>query len=60
VLVASEDVGGLAAAIESLLADPARARVMGLAGRALVEREFSVDQMVEGNLEVYREALADR
>lgn len=59
-LVASEDVGGLAAAIESLLADPTRARVMGLAGRALVEREFSVDQMVEGNLEVYREALEER
>ena len=59
-LVEPGDVDGLVQAIEALLGDPARASAMGRAGRSLVQREFSVDRMVEGNLAVYRELLAER
>jgi len=33
---------------------------MGRLGRAIVEREFSLHAMVEGNIEVYREVLGAR
>jgi glycosyltransferase involved in cell wall biosynthesis len=59
-LVEPEDVDGLATAVETMLGDRVRARAMGLAGRSLVQREFSVDQMVEGNLAVYRELLTQQ
>lgn len=44
----------VAAALVRLLTDPALARRMGEAGRAIVRREFSVEAMVAGNLRVYR------
>ena len=53
-LVAPRDVAALAAAISSLLKDPARRTRMGEAGLARVQRIFSADQMVERTLEVYR------
>jgi glycosyltransferase involved in cell wall biosynthesis len=56
-LVAPRDPGTVAEAVKTLLADPARARSMGEAGRAIVEGEFSIDAMVSGNLRVYRELL---
>lgn len=46
-LVSSEDVGALASALSSVAADSDRARAMGAAGRQLVERDFSVDHMVD-------------
>jgi glycosyltransferase involved in cell wall biosynthesis len=58
-LVTPGDAGELAAAIERLLADPQRARAMGAAGRRIVEAEFSIGGMVEGNLQVYREVLGN-
>lgn len=58
ILVAPGDVGALAQALTALLRDDSRARAMGEAGRALVEREFSVAAMIEGNLRTYREVLA--
>jgi len=58
VLVANGDVKALRSALLNLLADPSRRARMGAAGRARMEREFSPDTMVEGNLQVYREALA--
>jgi glycosyltransferase involved in cell wall biosynthesis len=45
-------------AIEELAADPGRAGRLGLAGRRLVEREFSMGAMVERVLEACRLALA--
>lgn len=51
------DVGDLAAKLRTLLADPTRARAMGLAGRALVERQYDWAQIgtrIEG---LYRDAL---
>jgi glycosyltransferase involved in cell wall biosynthesis len=50
----------LTRAVIELLRDSARARRMGEAGRQRVEREFSIDSMVEGNLRVYRELLGSR
>lgn len=54
-LVPPRDPAALAAAIGRLLDDPELRRRLGEAGRAKVERSFSVDAMVEGNLAVYRE-----
>jgi len=56
-LVPPGDSEALASAVSALLADESRARAMGEAARTRVRREFSVDRMVDGNLEVYREIL---
>lgn len=48
------DPVALADALEALLADPARAREMGRAGRARVEREYSTEAYVGGVMECYR------
>ncbi len=56
-LIPPGDVPALARALRTLLDDPGRRRALGRAGRALVEREFSVDAMVEGNLAMYRDVL---
>jgi glycosyltransferase involved in cell wall biosynthesis len=58
-LVPPGDPVALGQAIARLLRDPELARRMGGAGRELVAREFSPDSMVEGNLAVYRELLAE-
>jgi glycogen synthase len=47
----------LAAAIRSLLDDPARARAMGAAGRKRVEEKFSWASVAERTEHVYREAI---
>jgi glycosyltransferase involved in cell wall biosynthesis len=48
------DEQGLADAIVSLLRDPARRETIGRAGRARVDREFSLEQMVRETVGVYR------
>ena len=58
-LVPPGDAGALRDAIARLLRDPVLARRLGEGGRALVAREFSLDSMVEGNLAIYREVLAE-
>ncbi len=56
-LIPAGDAAALVGAVDQLLqAKDLRVR-LGRAGREIVEREFSVDQMVEGNLAVYRELL---
>lgn len=57
-IVPPEDPPGLAEAIASLLADPDRARAMGEAGRRRVEREFTVDRMVEQHLALYEQSAS--
>ncbi len=59
-LVPLGDVNALREAIARLLRDPDLARALGDAGRELVAKEFSPDSMVEGNLAVYREVLAEK
>jgi glycosyltransferase involved in cell wall biosynthesis len=49
-----DDVEGLAAACAGLLADRERARAMGHGGREFVTAHFSLSQMVEATLQVYR------
>lgn len=46
-LVDGADVDRVADAVADLLADPARARVMGLAGRARVERDHTWPRIAE-------------
>jgi glycosyltransferase involved in cell wall biosynthesis len=54
-LVPPGDSAALANAIRRLLSDRPLMQRMGQAGMKLVESEFSIDGMVEGNLRVYRE-----
>ena len=46
---------GLAAAVNALLADPARAAAMGLAGRQRVVHQFGWDTVARRTVQVYRE-----
>jgi starch synthase len=48
---------GLARAINELLADPGRAKAMGLAGRERAEVEFSWAKVAGSTMEVYRSVL---
>jgi glycosyltransferase involved in cell wall biosynthesis len=57
-LVPPEDPRAFAAAVASLLDDPARADRLGEAGKARAREEFSVARMTERTLAVYEEALA--
>jgi len=56
-LVPPGDVSALRGAIQRLLADPELRRRLGDAGRARVASTFSVAQMVQGTLDVYRSVL---
>ncbi len=60
ILCAPGDAGALADAIARLARDPEAARAMGMLARKRIEAHFSVDAMVDGNLEVYREVVARR
>jgi starch synthase len=50
---------GLADAVNTLLADPARASEMGITGRDRAVREFSWATVAEQTVEVYRSVLAE-
>jgi glycosyltransferase involved in cell wall biosynthesis len=56
-LVPPDDPAALADALNSLLADPARAGAMGRAGRARLADRFSVDRMIRETLAVYEAVL---
>jgi glycosyltransferase involved in cell wall biosynthesis len=57
-LIAPGDPSALAAAISGALADPARLAHYGLAGRQIVEREFSWTAAGDATVALYRELLA--
>lgn len=57
-LAPAGDTGALIEAIGRLLSDRELRVRMGQAGRSLVESKFSIDRMVEGNLQVYRDLLS--
>ncbi|MGD9904523.1 MAG: glycosyltransferase family 4 protein [Vicinamibacterales bacterium] len=54
------DAAALADATAALLGDPARRRQMGEAGRARMERHFTVERHVDGMFDLYRRAVAAR
>ncbi len=58
VLVGSEDVAAMAAAIEDLLRRPERRRVLGEAARQEVQERFSAEAMTGRYREVYATAIA--
>ena len=57
-LVPPNDPAALAAAVASLLANPARTTAMGQAGLVRARRDFSVATMTEGTAAVYATRLA--
>jgi glycosyltransferase involved in cell wall biosynthesis len=57
-LVPPGDASALAAAISGALGNPARLPAMGLAGRAIVEREFSWEAAGAATLRLYDELLS--
>ena len=59
VLVEPGDPAALAAAIQSLLADPDRRARMGAAAAADARRRFSLDRQLDAYLELYSDAAAD-
>jgi starch synthase len=59
-LVPPNDPEALSDAIVALLRDPARRDAFGTAGRARVEAEFSIEQMVERTSRVYTKWLERR
>ena len=56
-LVGVDDDAALADAMHAVMDDPREAAAKGAAGRLLMEREFSVEAMVDGNLAVYESVL---
>jgi glycosyltransferase involved in cell wall biosynthesis len=49
--------GAVAAALQRLIDQPALSQAMGIAGRSLFERRFSIDRMVRETTRVYLDAL---
>ena len=60
ILVEPGDPKALAEGLETLLLDPARARALGVAGREVVLRDFSVDRMAREVAGVLEEARSGR
>lgn len=60
VLVNPQDFEALAAAIERLLRDPARAAGLGLAARRRALAQYSIDRIAQEHLALYRNLLAQR
>lgn len=56
-IVPAEDSAALAAAISQLLADPAKAKAMGMAGKQRVAERFTTDAMMMQTTTAYRKLL---
>lgn len=54
-LVPVRDASGLADAIQFLIENPGRRKQMGASGRALAEREFAIEKVVDAHLAIYHE-----
>jgi glycosyltransferase involved in cell wall biosynthesis len=57
ILVPVRDSLALADAIQALIEDPVTRKQMGMSGRALAEREFAIERVVDAHLAIYRELL---
>jgi glycosyltransferase involved in cell wall biosynthesis len=60
ILVPPRDAGALADALQRLAEDAALRRRLGQAARALAEREFGEDTVIQETLAVYRSLLKDQ
>jgi glycosyltransferase involved in cell wall biosynthesis len=58
-LVPVKDPIALANAIQRLIEDPELCYSMGQAGRALAEREFAIEKIVDAHLKIYKELEAN-
>ena len=58
-LVLPDNPAELGAALERIIGDACLRKRMGIAGRARVQREFSVELMARRYLDLYREILMD-
>ena len=56
-LVPVRDSNALADAVQSLIEDPLRRRLMGEAGRVMAEREFSLEKVIDAHMALYYELL---
>ena len=56
-LVEPKSVNQLQIALLQLLVDKERALALGLAGKQIAKKEFSIEAMVEGNYQVYQMVL---
>jgi glycosyltransferase involved in cell wall biosynthesis len=59
VLVGLDDLAGTVDAVAALLNDPAKRQWMAAAGRAFVAERFDPRALRDGNMRLYREALAE-
>lgn len=59
-LVPPGDVAALVARVRALVADPTRARDMGLAGRARMAADFSAEVFYQRTMRVYEDAMSMR
>jgi glycosyltransferase involved in cell wall biosynthesis len=57
ILVAPRDVPALSAALEALILDPERCRLMGMAGRQMVEQSLSLKQVLKETFAIYAELV---
>jgi len=57
-LVDAKDIGGMAAALERLIVDPALRRTMGETARQTVERKLTVDHMTRAYERAYMDVLS--
>jgi glycosyltransferase involved in cell wall biosynthesis len=60
ILVRPGDASALAAALSSLIADPAKRRSLGAAGRARAEERFDLEPFRRAHVELYSRELARR
>jgi glycosyltransferase involved in cell wall biosynthesis len=58
-LVEPQDPEALAAAITDLLIDGSRRKTMGVAGCALVKRQFELRTVIDATMDIYRTALSN-
>jgi glycosyltransferase involved in cell wall biosynthesis len=56
-LVPARQSGPLATALQRLILDPSLRQSMGQKGRTMAEAEFSITQVIEHHLDIYRRAL---
>lgn len=58
-LVSVGDKEGLKKAIETLVTNRHVRKELGLNGRVYIKKKFSIERMVDGNLEIYQKVMSN-